>query len=87
MSCPRGPVTAGTFLGWQVLAVECDTRRDHALHEPVPLVDDEVLVRGDMGDDLTAIILVDDACCVTQPHAVSGSKGRTRIEFKGPGHV
>lgn len=84
MSCPRGPVSADAFLRGHILVIEHHTGCDDTLHESISLVDDEVLVRGDMSNDLTAIILIDDSRCVAQPHGVSCPKGRTRVEFHRP---
>ena len=71
ISCPRGAVSADAFIGRRILIIEHHAGCDDTLHEPVSLIDDEVLVRGDMCDDLTAVILIDDSRCVTEPHAVS----------------
>ena len=64
ISCPRGTVSADAFLCGRILVIEHHAGRDYTLHEPVSLIDDKVLVRGDMGDDLTAVILIDDSRCV-----------------------
>ena len=78
-------MSADAFLCGHILIIEHHAGGDDTLHESISFVDDEVLVRGDMSDDLTAIILIDDSRCVAQPHAVSCPKGRTRVKLHRPG--
>lgn len=84
ISYPRRTESTDAFLCGRILIIEHHAGCDDALHELVSLFDNEVFVRGDVCDDLTAIILIDDSSCVAQPQAVSRPKGRARVEFHRP---